>query len=376
MLSAPPRTSSRGRRSRAAKLTSSPSSPGFDTVRVTAHVDAAAQTALAGGRATALRTPSPRRSSPGSAIVVSIYPYGSSRRRSRRRARRDFAQYAASVAGGVPTLHDFIVGNEPNLNRFWLPQFGPTARTPPRPPTTRLLAETYDAMKAVRPAHTSTAARSRRAASTGRTPAATRTRRRPSSPTWAPPTARAAGRRRSWTRFAFHPYADDSTSPPTATHPNSTSIGIADYDKLVALLGKAFDGTAQPGSTLPILYDEFGVEAQIPAAKAPLYTGTEPTTTKPVDEATQAQYYRQALQLAFCQPNVIGLLLFHVVDEPDARRAGSRASTTPTARRRRALAPVRSRRSTQVAARVIAQVRRPAARRRRLTVSPPREGAC
>jgi hypothetical protein len=66
---------------------------------------------------------------------------------------------------------------------------------------------------------------------------------------------------------------------------------------------------------MPIWYDEFGVESQIPPAKASNYTGTEPTTTKPVPEATQAAYYEQAIQLAFCQPNVQGLFLFHSVDE-------------------------------------------------------------
>jgi hypothetical protein len=36
-----------------------------------------------------------------------------------------------------------------------------------------------------------------------------------------------------------------------------------------------------------------------------------------VPEETQAEYYRQAVQLAFCQPNVRGLFLFHSVDEKD-----------------------------------------------------------
>jgi hypothetical protein len=34
-----------------------------------------------------------------------------------------------------------------------------------------------------------------------------------------------------------------------------------------------------------------------------------------VDEATQATYYRRALQLVFCQTNVTGILLFHSHDE-------------------------------------------------------------
>jgi hypothetical protein len=120
--------------------------------------------------------------------------------------------------------------------------------------------------------------------------------------------------------YVQHVYADNSSQSPTVAHPNTTSIGVADYGKLVALLGQAFDGTAQPGSTLPIVYGEFGVESQIPAAKEALYTGDEPTTIKPVDEATQAAYYRQALSLAFCQPNVSALLLFPARDEP--ARAG------------------------------------------------------
>jgi hypothetical protein len=39
-----------------------------------------------------------------------------------------------------------------------------------------------------------------------------------------------------------------------------------------------------------------------------------------VPESTQAQYYKQAISLAFCQPNVIGVLLFHAFDESDLNR--------------------------------------------------------
>jgi len=36
-----------------------------------------------------------------------------------------------------------------------------------------------------------------------------------------------------------------------------------------------------------------------------------------VPEETQAEFYRQGVQLAFCQPNVRALFLFHTVDETD-----------------------------------------------------------
>ena len=41
-------------------------------------------------------------------------------------ARAQFAAYAASIPQLVPYVRDVVVGNEPNLNRFWMPQFTPT----------------------------------------------------------------------------------------------------------------------------------------------------------------------------------------------------------------------------------------------------------
>jgi hypothetical protein len=55
------------------------------------------------------------------------------------------------------------------------------------------------------------------------------------------------------------------------------------------------------------------VESVVPPAKAALYEGAEPG--QPVDEATQADYYRRAIELASCQKHVVGLLLFHSHDE-------------------------------------------------------------
>ena len=91
----------------------------------------------------------------------------------------------------------------------------------------------------------------------------------------------------------------------------------------MTLLGEAFDGTAQPGSKLPIVYGEYGVETTIPPAKASLYTGREVVAT--VDEQTQATYYVEAIHAAERQPNVRMLFLFHVVDE--SRLEGLQSAT-------------------------------------------------
>jgi hypothetical protein len=113
--------------------------------------------------------------------------------------------------------------------------------------------------------------------------------------------------------FSIHVYGEAPKIPPTFRHPHTTSIGIADYGKLVRLLGKAFDGTAQPGSTLPIVYGEYGVETTVPQAKQDAYRGQE--VIPAVDAATQARYYRKAIELSACQRNVRMLLFFHVLDE-------------------------------------------------------------
>jgi hypothetical protein len=119
--------------------------------------------------------------------------------------------------------------------------------------------------------------------------------------------------------FAIHPYLIPSRLPPTFSHPNTTTIGIADYPKLVALLGRAFAHTAQAGATLPIIYDEFGYQSLIPYWKRSLYSHLGTAAARDaITESRQALYYREAIALAQCQPNVAGLLIFHVADERDA----------------------------------------------------------
>ena len=51
----------------------------------------------------------------------------------------------------------------------------------------------------------------------------------------------------------------------------------------------------------------------MPPDKESAYSGRE--VIKPVDVATQADHYKQAISLAACQANVRMLLLFHVIDE-------------------------------------------------------------
>ena len=251
----------------------------------------------------------------GVGIYVGVTNSGSRTTPLTAEARAQFATYAASIAKRYSTLRGVIVGNEPNLNRFWLPQFNLDGSNAAAPAFLELLTASYDAIKAANPRM--------RVFGLGLSPRGNDNptgERLTHSPTTFLRDLGAAYRASGRTlpvmdALAFHPYGDNSSQPPTFEHPRSTSIGIADYGKLVALLAEAFDGTAQKGSTLPILYDEYGVETQIPTAKAALYSGTEPATTRPTDEATQGAFYKTAVALAFCQPNIEGILLFHTIDE-------------------------------------------------------------
>ena len=251
----------------------------------------------------------------GVRVYVTVMSPGSATTPLTDEARADFASYAAAIVRNAPSLEHVIVGNEPNLNRFWLPQFALDGTSAAPASYLSLLAQTYDALKAVSPdVRVYGGAVSPRGSDR---PGGSRPTHSPTGFIKELGTAyRASGRDRPvMDAFVIHPYADNSSQPPTTAHPNTTTISIADYEKLVALLGEAFDGTAQAGSELPIFYGEFGVESDIPSAKASLYTGAEPATTRPVSESTQAAYYEQALALAFCQPNVGGMLLFLSRDE-------------------------------------------------------------
>ena len=288
---------------------------GFSSIRVTSQW-LPGQVAPTEPELTVLRNVTGAAQLSGVKVYLSVYPPGSRSTPLTPEAREEFAAYLTVLTQQLPSIDDVIVGNEPNLNRFWLPQFNPDGSNAASPAYLALLMRSYDALKAIDPRTRiwggALAPRGVDRPGTGRDTHSPVAFLRDMGTAY-----RASGRTLPiMDGLAFHPYADSSGQAPGTPHPKSTTIGLADYTRLIQTLATAFDGTAQSGSTLPILYDEFGVESQIPAGKAKLYTGVEPATTRPVDEITQGQYYGQALQFAFCQPNVAGILLFHSQDEP------------------------------------------------------------
>jgi hypothetical protein len=292
---------------------------GLGTIRMTATWSPG-RTVVAGDDLLSLQNAANAAQFDGIRLILSVYPRDHRATPLTSRARGEFAQYAASIARLVPGITDFVVGNEPNLNMFWMPQFGPGGSDRAAASYELLLAKTYDALKSV-----STEIDVIGGALSPRGQDKPGAARQTHSPTAFITDLGAAYRASGRTRpimdmFALHPYLIPSKLPPTFAHPKTTTIGIADYRKLVGLLTHAFAHTAQPGATLPIVYDEFGYQSVIPSWKRSEYTHLGTTTARDaITESRQALYYRQAIALAACQPNVAGLLIFHVADERDAK---------------------------------------------------------
>jgi hypothetical protein len=250
------------------------------------------------------------RASEDTRIFLAVYHPGSATTPLTPDARAQFAAYVTALMRDAPEIRDVIIGNEPNLNRFWMPQFDAEGGNVAAPAYLALLIEVYAAVKKADPEMTvwggALAARGIDRPGTGRDT---------HSPTTFIRDLGAAYRASRLEEppldgFAYHPYpASSSAAPDEPTNPSSSTILLADYEeKLRPLLDEAF------GPGLPVLYAELGIETVIPPGKRQLYEGEEPG--RPVDDATQADYYRRAIELAACQPNVAGLLLFHSHDEP------------------------------------------------------------
>lgn len=268
---------------------------GLRAVRITAPWSPG-QTAPDPAQLPALTTAAQQSALLGVRLFLEVYPASAAAVPADDAARAQFAEYLRQLALALPQVKDFVVGSQVNNPAFW-PQDAKSAAS-----YLALLAVSYDTLKSVDPTIDVIAA----SLSSQGTPG-----------TWVLSLGQAyrkSGRALPvMDALAIQPQNDAAAQPPSFVHPKGP-IDVGDYARLVANLKRAFDKTAQPGAALPIVYDGYGVQTQIPPEKASLYTGAE---TDAVDEATQGAFYAQALQLAACQPNVTAFLFLHTVDEGD-----------------------------------------------------------
>jgi hypothetical protein len=228
------------------------------------------------------------------------------------------AQYTTwlqRLARRFPSVTQYIGPNEPNLNRFWQPQFTHGCVNASGAAYMSALAATYDALKAVRAdIEVVGMALSPRGNDNCLAP-----RNGSTSPVrflhYVGAAYRRSGRKRPlMDSLSFHPYPAVNTDQPLKGYrwPN---VGVPNFDRLKQAVHDAFSGTPQPTveGGLKIRVHESGHETA--TGKLSIYRGVE--EVPPVDEATQARYYVQLVRFFACDASVASFNFFHLMDEPN-----------------------------------------------------------
>jgi hypothetical protein len=224
-------------------------------------------------------------------------------------------------------VKDYVIGNEPNLNRFWQPQFNGKGKPLSAAAYEPVLAGSYDALKAVDTANT--------VIGVALSPRGNDNPHATSNPSRSPvrylhdlgAVYRASHRTTPlMDELAFHPYPSRNTDSPTLGYawPNA---GLPNLGRIRQAFWDAFRRTAQPTFAEPgnkfarplrLDLDEVGWQVAPLPALAGLYYGVE--TEKTVSEQTQATYYGNVIRSTECDASVRMLSFFHLVDEPNLDR--------------------------------------------------------
>ncbi len=298
---------------------------------------------------------------------------------SSRGATEQFVQWLQLVARTYPQVTEFVIGNEPNLTRFWQPQFDRRGRGLSGIAFAAFLARSYDALKEVNPEIV--------VVGVGLSPRGNDMPRAKSNVSTSPVKFirdLGIGYRRlrrdkpMMDVFGFHPYParDRDSLAKGYRWPNA---GIANLGRIKQAVWDAFHGTAQPtfvegpvsarprnaeepipppGIPEPIVppipipipipeppeppgpvpmppplppappeesvepltfkLDEVGWQVAIPGAARRGYSGRE--NIRPTTERTQAQIYDRLVRSIACDPSVRSLLFFGLIDEANLAR--------------------------------------------------------
>ena len=239
-----------------------------------------------------------------------------------------FAVFLQSVAHVFPTVKNYVIGNEPNQPYFWLPQYDEAGKPLSAAAYEPVLAQSYDALKSVDPTIN--------VIGVGLSPRGNDNPNAKNNISRSPVrfihdlgvAYRASHRTKPlMDELAFHPYPAHNTDLPQTgyTWPNA---GLPNLNRVKQAVWDAFNGTTQAtfketGKTpfsppLSFDLDELGWQVPPLPALAGLYTGTENVPT--IDEATQATYYAESIQMAECDPTVGSLSFFLLTDEPQLSR--------------------------------------------------------
>jgi hypothetical protein len=259
-------------------------------------------------------------------ITFAVVPAHAGDLSATRLAPAQFAAYLRLLAKTYPQVKSYVVGNEPNLNFFWRPQYKgkkPIAAAAYE----KLLAKSYDALKSVDP--------SIDVLGVGLSPRGNDNPRAASNVSRSPVrfirelglAYRASKRTKPiMDELAFHPYPRQNTDPLAAGYlwPNA---GLSNLDRVKQALWDAFNGTGQPtvaesassdDNGLTLNLGEIGWQVSVPSSAKDAYFGRE--TVRTISEAKQAKIYSDVVYKMSCDPAVSSVNFFHLADEANLDR--------------------------------------------------------
>ena len=278
----------------------------------------------------------------GMRIVLAVYASAASRVPLNDTARGQFCEYARNALDRYQGINDVVIGNEPNLQAFWNPQFNADGTSAAPAAYGALLARCYDVLHEARPevnvlgpATSSRGFDDPKGTSVISHSPLNFIRKLGEA-------YRASGRdRQLFDTLAQHMHGVTPGERPWRAHPG-TRISQGDWDKLMQAHAEAFQGTAQPipgecgaHRCVAIWYLEAGFQTVVDSTKASLYqnaenvpsvpdfAGGEPDFPPPSADSTapdQATQLVDAIRLAYCQPYVAAFFNFLLRDEIDLRR--------------------------------------------------------
>src|SRR5918999_3181621 len=256
----------------------------------------------------------------GVRVVFSVQPVKARSVTGTPNGAQQFAAFVAQLARTFPTVKDFIVGNEPNLSRFWAPQYTSGGRSASPAAFEAMLARSYDALKA--------ADRSINVIGLGLSPRGNDLPNAAGNISHSPvkflrglgQAYRASRRSRPlMDMFAFHPYPKKDRDPLAKGYP-WPNAGVPNLGRLKQAFFDAFHGTGQRTfeQGLKMKLDEVGWQVAVHPSASDSYFGSE--SIQPTGEAAQAEIYAAPLRKVACDPAVDSVLFFGFMDEPNLDR--------------------------------------------------------
>jgi hypothetical protein len=291
---------------------------GLKEVRLTVQWDPASPTTIA--NQSYLESMVPVATLRGVRVTFSVQPIKARSVTGRPNGTQQFAAFVAQLATTFPTVKDFIIGNEPNLSYFWVPQFSAGGKSASPAAYEALLARSYDALKAV--------STTNNVIGLGLSPRGNDMPNAPGNISHSPVKflnqlgkAYRASRRTKplMDMFAFHPYPKTDRDALAKGYP-WPNAGIPNLGRIKQAFYDAFRGTAQKTfeQGLKVKLDEVGWQVGVVPSAQDAYFGAE--SIKPTSEATQASIYAALLRQVACDPSVDSVLFFGFQDEPNLMR--------------------------------------------------------